>query len=140
MAIALLGFFPGLSYDAKKSESDAYWRAVKPFQIVGHTIPSTVDGNLTLVLQNAETDQVQLINISVSGSGFNSLPSGNFTASSAYLSAGETRNVIVPLGAHAACASGTIYELEVNFTYTNTGTGLSNLVEPGVKKITGKCS
>ena len=27
VAIALLGFFPGLSYDAKKSESDSYWRS-----------------------------------------------------------------------------------------------------------------
>lgn len=137
VAIALLGFFPGLSYDAKKSESDAYWRAVKPFQVIGHALPSGADTNLTLVLMNAETDQMQLTNITVYGSGFYGT---NFTASSAYLSAGETRNYVIGLEPHATCVSGTIYELEVNFTYTNTATGLSGLMEPGVKKITGKCS
>jgi len=137
VAIALLGFFPGLSYDAKKSEADAYWRSVKPFQIIGHTIPSSgVDPTLTLVLQNADSDQMQIQNLTVAGSGYST---SNFTASSMYLSAGETRNFQVGL-IGAACASGTIYEMGVNFTYADSATGLSGLTQPGVKTIIGKCS
>jgi hypothetical protein len=137
VAIALLGFFPGLSYDAKKSETDAYWRSVKPFQIIGHALPSGVDTNLTLVLMNSETEQMNIQNISVDGSGFTGT---NFTASSSYLSAGETRNYVIGLAPHATCVSGTIYEMEVNFTYSNTATGLTDLKQAGVKKIIGKCS
>lgn len=44
VSIALLGFFPGLSADAKISQSDAYWNSARPFAILGHYMPAAAAG------------------------------------------------------------------------------------------------
>ena len=72
VAIALLGFFPGLSTDAQKAQSDAYWQGTAyPFRIVES---KATNGTLTVILQNANSQKLTLDNMSVGSS--TATPSG----------------------------------------------------------------
>jgi uncharacterized protein (UPF0333 family) len=123
VAIALLGFFPGLSSDAKINQSASYWKAASPFAITAHSI--TTAGNATLVLQNTAADGTYtLTNISLAG---------NATSGSYSFSPGETRSISV--GAPTGTA-GTAYDLAVNITYT-TPYGISSK-QYGSKTLVGK--
>lgn len=135
VAIALLGFFPGLSYDAKKSESDSYWRgASRPFQIKEHSQPA--NGNLTMVLGNVDPAQLKLTDISVAGGGF----AGNYNTTT-YISGGEQRTIPIAWTTTGTCASGSVYEYQVNFTYDGTGeNAIVNQKQSGVKTLVGKCA
>ena len=139
VAIALLGFFPGLSYDAKKSEADSYWQSARPFQVRQHAQPA--NGSLTLVVSNVNSDQLKITNISVSGGGnstINSTPGG---AGALYLSGGQTASVIIAGVSGACAASGNVYEYTVNFTYDGTGDNpITGQKQYGAKTIIGKCS
>ncbi len=139
VAIALLGFFPGLSYDAKKSESDSYWRGASPFQIIEH---AQTDNNLTMVMRNVQTEQLKIVNISVSGGVFfnnsaNLSIAGVATPNTPYIGSGETKTVYLTDGSGANCTSGTIYEYSVNVTYDSTIPGQRQY---GTKTILGKCA
>ena len=138
VAIALLGFFPGLSYDAKKSESDSYWRGARPFQVAEH---SQTNNTLTMVIRNVDSNQLKLTNISVAGGDFVNY-SANLNVSGTppgpYIGSGETKVVILNASNTAySCTSGTIYEYMVNFSYDGTITGQRQY---GAKSILGKCS
>ncbi len=134
VAIALLGFFPGLSYDAKKSESDSYWRSARPFQVQQHTQPA--GGNLTLVIGNVDSAQLKLTNVSVAGGGF----AGSYTTAT-YIAGGQTATISVGWTTNGTCASGTAYEYNINFSYDGTGDNpVTNQKQYGAKTILGKCS
>ena len=137
VAIALLGFFPGLSYDAKKSESDSYWTgAASPFQIKDHTQPA--GGNLTLVVSNVNPAQLELTDIEVGGGGY----AGNYNTTT-FISGGEQRTIPINwlVSPPSPCSSGNVYEYQVNFTYSGTGeNALTAQRQNGVKTLVGKCS
>ena len=71
VSIALLGFFPGLAGDAKKTQSDSYWKSSRPFGILEHSQSSAT---LSLLVQNNDPDLRTITNISA-GIGFNSTSS-----------------------------------------------------------------
>ena len=136
VAIALLGFFPGLAGDAKKAQSDQYWRGeARPFAIVEHAEGSS-STNITLVLQNVDAEQRVLSNVSIGGSGMN----GSYepSATEAFFSAGEKRTFQVPLSSN--CTSGATYEYFVNFTFANSDGSIANQKQYGTKTLIGKCS
>ncbi|VVB57520.1 Uncharacterised protein [uncultured archaeon] len=142
VAIALLGFFPGLSYDAKKSESDSYWQGARPFQVSEHSQTGTV---LTLVIRNVEANQLKMVNISVAGGAFVSYVNGtggiNFTSatpSGPYIGSGESKVIQATDLSATNCSSGSIYEYMVNFTYDSGS--ITNKKQYGAKTIIGKCS
>ncbi|VVB57064.1 Yip1 domain protein [uncultured archaeon] len=130
-SIAMLGFFPGASYDAKVSGSDAYWMNTRPFQI-RESAQSAGSSSLTLVLQNVESDQLTLTRIDVSGdaSGTYSIPT--------YLSSGDKQVVRVQLS--RACTAGEIYTYMVNFAYTDGTPGGVERHQYGAKPVLGKCA
>jgi len=142
VAIALLGFFPGLAGDAKVAQSDSYWRgSARPFAILEHSFISN-NQNLTVVIQNVDSDQREVTEVSIAGSGFsgvaNSSEGGVLSASNTrYFSAGEKKTIKVKMDGN--CTSGTMYEFMINFTY-NTNTGLTALKQYGEKALVGKCS
>ena len=142
VAIALLGFFPGLAGDAKISQSDTYWRgSARPFAILEHSFVSD-NQNLTVVLQNVDSDQREVTEMSIAGSGFNGIANstaGGVLSSSntRFFSAGEKKTLKVEMSGN--CTSGTIYEFMINFTY-NTNSGLTGLKQYGEKALVGKCS
>ena len=134
VAIALLGFFPGLSYDAKKSESDAAWRGMRPFQVQQHTQPA--NGNLTMVVTNVDSNQLKLTNIAVAGGGY----AGNYNTTT-YIAGGQSATIAMNWTLTGTCASGTVYEYGINFSYDGTGDNpVANQKETGSKPIIGKCS
>ena len=72
VSIALLGFFPGISTDAKITQSQSYWKAGRPFAILEHTL-NAASANGTIVVQNADaTGTIILTQIkTVSGNAVN---------------------------------------------------------------------
>lgn len=137
VAIALLGFFPGLAGDAKKTQSDAYWRGeARPFAILEH---SQTGGTLTVVLQNVEAEQRSLALINISGQG------ATFTSNSTvlnntnqYFPAGEKRTFAI-VGTSNCTASST-YEYQVTLVYNNSDNTITNQRQYGAKTLVGKCS
>ena len=124
VSIALLGFFPGLAGDAKKTQSDPYWKASRPFGILEHSLSS--DGNLSVVLQNNDAERYTLMQLNIGGS------SNNTTAT---FSGGEKKVYVVRgLG---SCTAGSSYEYNVNLTYNSSD--ISNQKQIGTKPIIGKC-
>ena len=138
VAIALLGFFPGLAGDAKIAQSDSYWRGqARPFAVLEHSQGVTVsDGNLTLVVQNIEADQRLLNYVSVAGSGASTI--FNSTVATTYFSAGEKKVLSFALSAN--CSSGNSYEYYLNFSYNNSDNSIVNRTQIGTKTLVGKCS
>ena len=136
VAIALLGFFPGLAGDAKIAQSDSYWRgAARPYSVVEHSmVQSGANSVLTLILQNTEAEQLKLTNISARGSGF-----ANSTAPNQYFSAGEKHNQTLTF-VGTTCTSGNTYELYLNFTYDNSDGSVTGQKQYGEKTLVGKCS
>ena len=138
VAIALLGFFPGLAGDAKIAQSDSYWRGTaRPFAVLEHSEIGG-DDNMTLVIQNVDADQREITNISVSGSGLTGNASTFFTANpqDKYFSSGEKKTIIVELSGN--CTTGNTYEYSINFTY-NTGS-INGMKQYGEKTLVGKCN
>ncbi|MEM3362440.1 MAG: hypothetical protein QXV83_00200 [Candidatus Anstonellaceae archaeon] len=135
VAIALLGFFPGMASDAKITQSDAYWRGqATPFAVAEHARSSS-DQNLILVLENNAGEQKQLTNITISGSGISM--TYNTTTSERFFSAGERKKITVNLGSN--CTAGTTYEYNLVFTYTNPDGSITKK-QFGEKPLVGKCS
>ena len=135
VAIALLLFFPEMTFDAKSRESSAYWRgAAHPFAILDHSHSSTTS-NITLVVQNTEADQKQLTNISIGGGGLSAVY--NLTTAEKYFSGGEKRTLVIGLG---ACTAGNVYEYNLNFTFSNADNTITNQKEYGAKTVVGKCT
>jgi hypothetical protein len=145
VAIALLGYFPGMAGDSQRSQSDTYWQgSARPFAILNAQQPST--GNFTVVVQNVDHTMLVLTNISVAGGPVN----GSYVPNSAerIFNPGETHILIVPLSAsgsavsvaNPAClASGSGYSYFINFTYT-TQEGITGQKEFGSKPYSGKCT
>jgi hypothetical protein len=78
VAIALLGFFPGLSNDAKYTQNRAYWESQSPIAIVDGVAadeasflptPGSADGQdaFLITLKNNGGDAVELIYVSFGG-------------------------------------------------------------------------
>ncbi len=135
VAIALLGFFPGLAGDAKKTQSDAYWRGeARPFAILEHSQSGT---GLTFVVQNLEADQRSINSIIVYGQGqianITAFPSNN-----PYFSAGERKTVNVTFASN--CTSGATYEYWVNVSFNNSDNSIPNQRQIGSKTLVGKCA
>ena len=125
VAIALLGYFPGLALDAKKTQSDSYWKAERPIGVLEH---SQVGTNLTLVLQNNEPAELTVTAV-YSGDGGSNLSS--FT-----INGGEKK--VVAIYNATSCATGSAYEYAVNFTYNSKD--LTNQKQLGTKPLIGKCA
>ncbi len=137
VSIALLGFFPGLTGDAKLTQSDSYWRGqARPFQILEHT--NSGNTTLTVVIQNSESDKMTLTNLTVGGT---------TTSSPAFpvaFGGGEKKTLTLTLTGSLGCVSGSTYEISgsnITFSYT-TANGLVKTQGTGAstKSLAGKCT
>lgn len=128
VALALLGFFPGMTGDAKISQSDSYWKSeARPIAVLEHK--ATTAGGLTLVLQNKEASgAIRITNISVSNA------SSTNGGAGWKLGVGETKNA--DIAGIETDAAGTMYDFTINFTYT-TPNGVSTY-QYGAKPLIGK--
>jgi len=123
VSIALLGFFPGLAGDAKKTQSDSYWKSARPFGIIEHKQSTTV---LVMQFQNNDPDLRTITNITAS--------TGSNTTSVA-LNAGEKK--VIGMTA-VSCTTGAAYEYGINITYSTVD--LTGLKQIGTKPLVGKCA
>jgi len=131
VAIALLGFFPGLSGDTKKAQSDTYWKGTaRPIAI---TDTSATGTKLSLQLKNLGVETVSMAADSIYASDGTYTDS---THSAITLTAGESAAVDITMG--SGCTSGKFYELNVTFTYDVTG-GISGAKQTGTKPLIVVC-
>ena len=132
VSISLLNFFPGFSFETRMTESQYYWKTAKPLQILDHR-QDPGSGVLSLVVNNGQTEQLQITDITVTGNG--ATGSNN---SSIYLSGGETEIVKVTLDQNTCIDSGR-YEYDIILSYrSQDGTLIGK--EFGEKKLVGECS
>jgi uncharacterized protein (UPF0333 family) len=130
VAIALLGFFPGLAGEARITQSDAYWRGVaRPFSIVAH---SQAGGNdsIILVLSSSESEKLTITDIELDGV-------GNITGDVVF-TGGETKTITVSDITECG-ASGFGYEY-TNVTITYSSQYIAGQKEFGAKPLIGKCT
>ncbi len=132
VSVALLGFFPGVSYEARVAQSDAYWSGeAQPIQIVEHVVSS--GGYYTFVVRNVNSQGTLTINTFTAGPA--SVPINT------PISFGEQKTLsFCVAGVGFPCTSpgnpGEIYELPVAINYT-TQYGIRSS-QVGAKKLIGK--
>ncbi|VVC02046.1 Uncharacterised protein [uncultured archaeon] len=133
VALALLGFFPGISSDAKVSQSASYWRSeAKPISILEHHTNTT--GYITLVLLNVDASgMIRIKNITIDGS-FND----SFSTSTGDLKIGPGEQKTVTISGVEAGDAGTLYDFPINITYTSANGVLTT--QYGLKTLVGKYS
>jgi hypothetical protein len=131
VALALLGFFPGISSDAKVSQSASYWRSeAKPISILEHHASTT--GDMTLVLLNVDASgMIRIRNITIDGTYNDSFGAGGFK-----IGPGEQKTITV--NNTEPGDAGTIYDFPINITYTSSNGVLTT--QYGLKTLIGKYS
>ena len=133
MGVALIGFFPSMSSDAKLSESSAYWMSSRPFQIT-QSAQIIGAGTLSLVVRNVDSDPLTITGVSVSSSG----RSGTYSTPTT-IGSGENAMINVPLMG-SACTAGENYEYTVIFNYDDATRGITDRKQYGAKGVVGKCA
>jgi hypothetical protein len=135
VSVGLLGFFPGMSTDAKMAQSASYWKGAKPFAIIEHSMVASTN-NGTLVMQNMDsTGTITLNTITLVGNGGSGTAT---TTTSGYAFApGEMVKVYVNNTAGAGVAAGRVYDLQVTINYT-TSNDLRSTQYGGSKTLTGR--
>ncbi len=135
VAIAILGFFPGLATDAQKTQSDSYWQGVAfPFRIVES---KASNGVLSVILQNANSQALTLNSMSVEGSNVTpGLP--------VVFLGGEKKLTQFNVSISSVCNSSTRYAIAGNtISFNYSSNALQNQVQGGdaaVKDLVGTCS
>lgn len=129
VAIALLGFFPGLAGEARITQSDAYWRGARPFSIIEHSQVANAT-SISLVMRNSEPGKLTITAIKLDGNGS---ISGNVV-----FIGGETKAINVT--SIATCgSSGAGYEYDsIEITYNSKH--LTGQKQFGAKSLIGKCT
>lgn len=134
VSIALLGFFPGLSTDAKITQSKSYWSGARPFAITEYAI-SAATTNAALVLQNNDAaSTLTITSITLA------LPNGtrSVNSSGATLGPGESKAMGVSCAnVSSGAVAGGSYGLKVTINYTASN-GISNAQTGGDKLLSGK--
>jgi uncharacterized protein (UPF0333 family) len=135
VSVGLLGFFPGMSTDAKMAQSASYWKGAKPFAIIEHSMTASAS-NGTLVIQNMDsTGTITLNTITLTGSGGSGTA---ITTTPNYAFApGEMIKMPVNISVGAGVAAGRTYDLQVTINYT-TSNDLRSTQYGGSKTLTGK--
>ncbi len=128
VAIALLGFFPALSGDARITQSDSYWRGTaRPIQIKDH---AQSGDTLKLVMFNSEAEAISVNSITVDNS--------TYSATNLTFAGGEQISGVNVTGLPICTAgSGLTYEYKVSINYTTSNDLVKT--ETGTKTLIGKC-
>lgn len=135
VAIALLGFFPGLSTDAQKAQSDSYWQGTAyPFRIIEHKGTSANGGTLELVIQNADSKKLTLTEVSVGDN-------ANYTTSMEFL--GGEKKASFTITNVGICQNSSRYDIAgntVGFTYDSASiSDQKQGSDAAVKDLIGTC-
>lgn len=126
VAIALLGWFPGVSADTRESQSRSYWNGAQPFAIVEYKISGT---EVELVLLNTRSQKMRLKNITFG--------TEDLSVTSTVFPGGAQKTVTGTLS--TSCGStGDLFDYDVAFLYDSPG--ITGNVQVGAKPLIGKCA
>jgi hypothetical protein len=140
VSIALLGFFPGLAGDARRTQSDSYWRGdARPFAIMEH---SASGGALSVVIQNIDSDQRTMTGF-IAGVGVGNVSPNFFPIAGIVFAGGEKKainslNITLALPGSVTCTPAATYDLNITFTYSSPD--ISGQKQIGGKNLIGKCT
>ncbi len=126
VAIALLGWFPGVSADTREAQSRAYWNGAQPFSILEYRINGT---SVALQLLNTRTERLTLVNISLTGD--------DIGVTQTVFKGGEIKQITGTLATSCGNA-GDLFEYDVVFTYNTKH--INGIKQTGIKPLVGKCS
>jgi len=134
VAVALLGFFPGLATDAKMTQSASYWKGeARPFVIIEASLGNSSTGG-ALLLQNIDASGTYTINgVTLSNSLGAIVNTTNLTVGPG---ATQRVNFASTSAVKGTSASGSVYELDVSINYTSPNGIVSRQV--GSKPLIGK--
>ena len=132
VTVSLLNFFPVFSADARMTESQYYWKAAKPIQILDSS-QNPYTNTLSIVVNNGQSEQLRILDITVDGNG--AIGRNNTTT---FLAGGEKKVVRIAMVGDT-CVEGSRYEYDIILTYQNQDGTLINK-EYGDKKLVGKCA
>jgi hypothetical protein len=138
VALALLGYFPGLATDAKVTQSQAYWTSeAKPFAINDISVTGG-NGAVDIVLQNKDASGSFTVNSIKLSLATGASETFTVAGSNAIFAPGETRKLSlgVPSGNNTQGSAGRAYEFNVVFNYTSPSNVTSS--QYGGKPVMGK--
>lgn len=149
VTIALLGFFPGTSSDAKISESRIYWSGVaSPISIkevqplftatTGSVCGTAATRGARLVLQSASVSTIILTAVNFSGT-VGAMCPGGAASSSSQINLDPGANVVVDvvIGTGHCVSAGQLTDAPIKFTHNTQY--LSGLTQIGSKGLAYKC-
>jgi hypothetical protein len=126
VAIALLGWFPGVSGDTRESQSRSYWSGAQPFSILEYKANST---SLVLTMRNERSEKLTLQDMTVDGA--------DVAVAVTEFKGGEEKTVTVTLP--ATCGTvGDLFEYDLTIEY-DTST-IPGIIQTGARPLIGKCS
>ncbi len=132
VSVALLGFFPGLTPDARLKQSEAYWKGTEPFAVV--ETHAWTDGRLTLVVANRRAEGLVLNDVDICVL----QACTSYLASPVYFSPGQQQQVTLqgPPLPNLASATG-ICERRIEFGYSSSN--LPALRQIGERDLVLRC-
>jgi hypothetical protein len=135
--VGILGQFTSFGMDAKKKESDTYWKSTYPLQILEHRKAMQYGGTMQMKIKNVALSP---ITIPAWGIVFDNITNGIGPATDTTIDPGETKTIIVyPNTAYGFqnCEEGQWYEHYVKIYYKIDG--IKKVIK-GKKPIVGICS
>jgi hypothetical protein len=144
VSIALLGFFPGISSDAKITQSASYWRGdARPFQVLDAAALASDSpcgvaggGGYAFTLQNTEADSLTLTGVNIDGANKSFCLPGS-AAGQVKFGPGQKSNIHIDLRAPLGCTVGKQVEIGLGFNYSSRY--ISNKLQSGSKKLVFTC-
>jgi hypothetical protein len=136
VSIALLGFFPGLTTDAKVNQSITYWKGASPIAITAASI--TPAGTLNVVIQNNAPDSISALTMRVTNAN-GSTTIVTVTPTSTALGPGASTTAATAAAAAPTCVIGSVVTFTtVNFTYSTSS--FAGLTQVGSRDLIVRCS
>ena len=126
VAIALLGFFPGLAGSTKETQARTYWNQAAPFTIKEYRYSGT---SLNLTMENMGSDKLTVTGVTVNGT------AGTLVSTS--FNGGQTQLLNIT-GSIPSCTAGSQFEYDLNITYNSKYQ--NGFTQVGAKPIVGTCN
>ena len=120
IGVALLGFFPGMSGDAKAAQSRAYWDTTRPTGVYDAITSAAVcngsSSGYVMTVQNHGPTPIRLTGISIAGQNSGFCKPGSSPTDGINLEAGEKAVIEVPAGITSSTGKSIIANVSINST------------------------
>ena len=131
VAVALLGFFPGVGANAKSSGTSAYWSSVRPVQIDTWSSSNTT---LSLVLKSANANSVLISTVTISNASTMTTTDSASPAVTLLNPGDTTATTVTTTNNHCVTGSPYAYYVKISYTVESSAQNFT-----GTKPIIGTC-